>query len=43
MTAMTGKGTEKAKEPLAKLVEGVKQVEEDGKVERDHIKCRSLP
>ncbi len=35
MTAMTGKGTEKAKEPLAKLVvEGVKQVEEDGKVDK---------
>ena len=43
MTAMTGKGTEKAKEPLAKLVvEGVKQVEEDGKVERDHIKMHRI-
>ncbi len=43
MTAMTGKGTAKAKEPLAKLVvEGVKQVEEDGKVERDHIKMHRI-
>lgn len=43
MTAMTGKGTEKAKEPLAKLiVDGVKQVEEDGKVERDHIKMHRI-
>jgi archaeal chaperonin len=39
MTAMTGKGTEKAREPLAKLVvDAVKQVEEDGEVEIDHIK-----
>lgn len=39
MTAMTGKGTEKAREPLAKLVvEAVQQVEEDGEVEADHIK-----
>jgi chaperonin GroEL (HSP60 family) len=31
MTAMTGKGTEKAREPLAELVvSAVKQVEEDG-------------
>ncbi|MGO9388314.1 MAG: thermosome subunit alpha [Methanobacterium sp.] len=39
MTAMTGKGTEKAREPLAKLVVGaVKQVEEDGEIDKDHIK-----
>lgn len=39
MTAMTGKGTEKAKEPLAKLiVEAVSQVAEDGKVDIDHVK-----
>ena len=39
MTAMTGKGTEKAREPLAKLVvDAVQQVEEDGAVESDHIK-----
>ncbi len=39
MTAMTGKGTEKAREPLAKLVVGaVKQVEEDGEIDSDHIK-----
>jgi len=39
MTAMTGKGTEKAREPLAELiVDAVKQVEEDGEVEKDHIK-----
>jgi thermosome len=40
MTAMTGKGTEKAREPLAKLVvDAVQQVaEDDGKVEIDHIK-----
>jgi thermosome len=39
MTAMTGKGTEKAREPLARLVvDAVKQVEEDGEVEIDHIK-----
>ena len=39
MTAMTGKGTEKAREPLAKLVvDAVQQVAEDGEVETDHIK-----
>jgi thermosome len=39
MTAMTGKGTEKAREPLAKLVvDAVQQVEEDGEVDTDHIK-----
>ncbi len=39
MTAMTGKGTEKAREPLAKLVVGaVKQVEDEGEIDQDHIK-----
>ncbi len=39
ITAMTGKGTEKAREPLAKIVvEAVEQVAEDGKVDIDHIK-----
>ena len=39
MTAMTGKGTEKAREPLAELVVGaVKQVEESGEIDQDHIK-----
>jgi archaeal chaperonin len=39
MTAMTGKGTEKAREPLAELIVGaVKQVEEDGEIDTDHIK-----
>jgi len=39
MTAMTGKGTEKAREPLAELVVGaVKQVEDDGEIDQDHIK-----
>ena len=39
MTAMTGKGTEKARKPLAELiVSAVKQVEEDGEVDKDHIK-----
>lgn len=39
MTAMTGKGTEKAREPLAELiVNAVTQIEEDGKVNTDHIK-----
>lgn len=39
MTAMTGKGTEKAREPLAELiVSAVTQIEEDGKVNTDHIK-----
>jgi chaperonin GroEL (HSP60 family) len=36
---MTGKGTEKAREPLAKLVvTAVKQVEEDKEIDSDHIK-----
>ncbi len=39
MTAMTGKGTEKARKPLAELiVSAVKQVEEEGEVDKDHIK-----
>ncbi len=39
MTAMTGKGTEKAREPLANLVvNAVKQVEEDGEIDKDSIK-----
>ncbi|BDH79209.1 thermosome subunit [Methanothermobacter tenebrarum] len=39
MTAMTGKGTEKARKPLAELVvDAVKQVEENGEVDKDHIK-----
>ena len=39
MTAMTGKGTEKAREPLAKLVVGaVKQVEDEGEIDQDYIK-----
>jgi thermosome len=43
MTAMTGKGTEKAREPLADLVvSAVKQVEEDGKVDKDHINIHRI-
>jgi thermosome len=39
ITAMTGKGTEKAREPLAKLVvAAVKQVEDEGEIDQDHIK-----
>ena len=39
MTAMTGKGTEKAREPLAELiVEAVETVADDGNVDTDHIK-----
>lgn len=39
MTAMTGKGTEKARKPLAKLVvDAVQQVAENDEVETDHIK-----
>ncbi|MEA4957190.1 60 kDa chaperonin [bioreactor metagenome] len=39
MTAMTGKGTEKAREPLAKLVvDAVQQVAEGDDVDTDHIK-----
>lgn len=43
MTAMTGKGTEKAREPLAELVvNAVIQVEEDGKVDQDHINIHRI-
>ena len=39
MTAMTGKGTEKTRQPLANLiVDAVQQVEENGVVDTDHIK-----
>ena len=39
MTAMTGKGTEAAREPLAKLiVDAVQKVPEDGAVDTDNIK-----
>jgi len=39
MTAMTGKGSEAAKEPLAKLaVEAVKIIAKDGKINKDNIK-----
>ncbi len=43
MTAMTGKGTEKARKPLAELiVSAVKQVEEDGKVDKDLININRI-
>jgi archaeal chaperonin len=43
MTAMTGKGTEKARKPLADLiVTAVKQVEEDGEVDKDHIHIQRI-
>lgn len=43
MTAMTGKGTEKARQPLAEIiVNAVKQVEEDGEVDRDHINIHRI-
>lgn len=43
MTAMTGKGTEKARQPLAELiVTAVKQVEEDGEVDKDHINIHRI-
>ena len=39
MTAMTGKGTEAAREPLAKLiVDAVQKVAEDGAIDTDNIK-----
>jgi chaperonin GroEL (HSP60 family) len=42
MTAMTGKGSEKAREPLAELIVGaVQQVVEDGKVDTEQIKIES--
>jgi archaeal chaperonin len=43
MTAMTGKGTEKARKPLAELiVKAVQMVEEDGIVEKDHININRI-
>ena len=43
MTAMTGKGTEKAREPLAELiVKAVQMVEENGEVEKDHININRI-
>lgn len=43
MTAMTGKGSEKAREPLAELVvDAVMQVEEDGEVEKDNINIQRI-
>ena len=43
MTAMTGKGTEKARKPLAELiVKAVQMVEEDGVVEKDHININRI-
>ena len=43
MTAMTGKGTEKARKPLAELiVNAVKQIEDDGEVDQDHINIHRI-
>ena len=43
MTAMTGKGTEKARKPLAELiVKAVQMVEEDGIVEKEHININRI-
>ena len=43
MTAMTGKGSEMAREPLAELVvDAVKQVEEDGEVDEDNINIQRI-
>jgi len=43
MTAMTGKGSEKAKEPLAKLiVDAVLKVEEDGEVDKKNINIQRV-
>ena len=43
MTAMTGKGTEKARKPLADLVvSAVQQVEENGKIDKDHINIHRI-
>jgi len=43
MTAMTGKGSEKAREPLAELVvDAIVQVEEDGEVEKDNINIQRI-
>ncbi|MGF7119132.1 thermosome subunit alpha [Methanobacterium oryzae] len=43
MTAMTGKGSEKAREPLAELiVDAIMQVEEDGEVDKDNINIQRI-
>ncbi|HMK54413.1 MAG TPA: thermosome subunit alpha [Methanobacteriaceae archaeon] len=43
MTAMTGKGTETAREPLAELiVSAVQQVEEDGEVDKKNINIQRI-
>lgn len=43
MTAMTGKGSEKARKPLAELVvKAVKQVEENGEVDKDYIHIQRI-
>ncbi|WP_048082646.1 thermosome subunit alpha [Methanobacterium arcticum] len=43
MTAMTGKGSEAAREPLAELVvDAVRQVEEDGEVDTDNINIQRI-
>jgi len=43
MTAMTGKGAEKARELLAKLVvDSVKLVEEDGEIDKDDINIQRI-
>jgi thermosome len=43
MTAMTGKGSEKAKEPLAKLiVDAVLKVQDDGKVNKKNINIQRV-
>ncbi|MBF4467823.1 MAG: TCP-1/cpn60 chaperonin family protein [Methanobrevibacter arboriphilus] len=43
MTAMTGKGSEKAKKPLAELiVEAVLKVEEDGEVDKKNINIQRV-
>lgn len=43
MSAMTGKGSEKAKKPLAKLiVEAVLKVEEDGEVDKKNINIQRV-
>lgn len=43
MTAMTGKGSEKAKEPLARLiVDAVLKVEEDGEVDKKNINIQRV-
>jgi len=43
MTAMTGKGTEKARQPLAEqVVDAVKQVEEKGEIDKDNINIQRI-